>query len=378
MRLDFGLQSASRPFCLANNRTIQAHKMHLALQLSKILRYILDYLYSKRKSVYTATPVNRAWAEEVSAILWQHAPLRDLLTVPTERRQYYASLVCTLGFFTALGAKSAASVSLLHYTRLINLRLFVSPKPSVTFAGRCSRLQVLHAPSRPTWTAPHKTFELLCTNAVTLTQVELPFAITLPILARLAGLQRLENLRLCSHDGRLLVEEALALVAESAWRPFCFASLRRLCVHGTLPVFMALLPLLRQPPIVRLRIWFADRARMDTSDIGALSGLTEPLINWANESALSSAQLFALSSLTQLRKLSISVPGDVVKRCGISDNVFAKLVSGLGELRELYMAGTFALGELPIGDDNSNRPLFPEPALSTARSLREREQQFGG
>jgi hypothetical protein len=148
---------------------------------------------------------------------------------------------------------------------------------------------------------------------------------------------------------------------------------------------MALLPLLRHSPIVRLRIWFADGASMDASDIGALSGLTELLIKWTDDCALRGAQLFALSSLTQLRKLCISMPGDVIKRCDMSDNVFAKLVGGLGELRELYvrlrapltvaalqslgthcpllqdlyMAGTFALGELPIDDDNSNRPLFP-------------------
>ncbi len=108
--------------------------------------------------------------------------------MPTERRQHYASLVRSLDFFNALDAESAASLSWLQYPRLICLTLFVNLEPSVTFAGRCPRLQVLHAPSCPTWTAPHDTFKLLRINAATLTQVDLPFAITLPILARLAEL----------------------------------------------------------------------------------------------------------------------------------------------------------------------------------------------
>jgi hypothetical protein len=180
--------------------------MHPALQLSEILRNILEYLYGERKSHYAATLVNRAWAGEAGAILWRYAPIRALLAVPTERRQHYASPVRSLDFFNALDAESAASLSWLQYPRLICLALFVNLEPGVTFAGRCPCLQVLHAASRPTWTAPHDTFELQRTNAATLTQVNLPFAITLPILARLAELQRLANLRLCGpgHDGRLL------------------------------------------------------------------------------------------------------------------------------------------------------------------------------
>jgi hypothetical protein len=288
-------------------------------------------------------------------------------------------------FYGALSADAAAALSWLYYPRLINLTMFESLGPSVTFAGRCSRLQSLHVGSRPTMAPPHDAPELLLTNAATLTHVVLHVAITPPTLARLAGLQRLDYLRLYSDAKVLRVEGTPALVAQSARRPICFATLRRLCVYAPLAEVKALLPLVRQSHLVRLRIWFADGRSVDVSELCAMSGLTELRIEWTHDSALCSEQLLTLSRLRQLRTLCMRMPCVGVERCGMDDKVFAKLVSGLGELRELYvrlrpvltlaplqslgthcpllkdldMVGTFALRELPMGDDGVLRSLFP-------------------
>ncbi|KAH0155788.1 hypothetical protein KCU67_g8565, partial [Aureobasidium melanogenum] len=67
-----------------------------ALTIPEVLREVFQYLESDRKALYSASRVNRTWAEECLNVLWHHITVNGaklLASIPTQRRQFYADKI---------------------------------------------------------------------------------------------------------------------------------------------------------------------------------------------------------------------------------------------------------------------------------------------
>lgn len=67
-----------------------------ALTIPEVLHEIFQYLEPDRKALYSASLVNRAWAEECLNVLWHRLSAdgaRRLASIPTQRRQFYADRI---------------------------------------------------------------------------------------------------------------------------------------------------------------------------------------------------------------------------------------------------------------------------------------------
>ncbi|KAH0356082.1 hypothetical protein KCU83_g1189, partial [Aureobasidium melanogenum] len=67
-----------------------------ALKIPEVLREVFQHLGSDRKALYSASRVNKAWAEECLNVLWHHITVngaRLLASIPKHRRQFYADKI---------------------------------------------------------------------------------------------------------------------------------------------------------------------------------------------------------------------------------------------------------------------------------------------
>ena len=68
------------------------------LQLPELLFGVLVFLGADRPSLFNAISVNRDWFEEATNVLWQFAPVEQLIRIGPQRRQLYAGKIYSLDF----------------------------------------------------------------------------------------------------------------------------------------------------------------------------------------------------------------------------------------------------------------------------------------
>ncbi len=334
--------------------------MHLALQLSELLRSIFEHCEDDEQSLLSAMLVNRAWCNEAAAVLWLSPPALALAALPADRHTHYAGRLRSLTVPPTTTAEAGAALAELHYPCLRRLQLEYMPALPVPFAGRCPSLRAQHTAQ---WLTGDDGDDddcgghiraLLHEHVAQLQAVETSMQIPPALLVRMAQNRRLVSLVMRT---QLLPAQVLA-VAERVAAPF--ATLREFVGRTTCALAPMLLTLVGA--VASLSLDYIDSENLEQlpgggdggGDGGLAAGGASPLTDLTlalfSDAVISKTPLLQLKSLSGLRSLWLGAYRHVgyLTETDLDDGDFVDLVSGLPLLRVLsvYLAASLTLAAL--------------------------------
>jgi hypothetical protein len=227
--------------------------MHRALQLSEMVRSILEHLDDDRRSLHSALLVCTAWTPDALDVLWRHPKLSALAALPPSRRQKAADKARRVEARGPLSDGARAALAPLHFPRLRSLGTDVNCGEIAAFAGRCPALRLLVVTPLYSAAADEGVLALLRTNGAGLAEVFCAKYLEPETLVALACLPRLRRFHLLAP----VVPSAARAVAEDVAAPF--PRLEELQMSGPPEAVARLLPPL-DGRLVRLKLQVRDEA----------------------------------------------------------------------------------------------------------------------
>ena len=331
-----------------------------ALELPDILLHILQYLEHDRTSLCSAILVKSGWVEEGTNVLWRRPPVTALAFVAESRRQVYATKIHELYFsgdregahhvtFRHLRFPRLKRISIDFYKSDGDKKLWIGQylQPSLVYfhlyggdpveedllgllRTRCPRLRGVLIDRPRNGLDPERFLGFLknCRSVTTMIfLIGMDDLITDEVFLYLAGRDNIEELGLGKGFKRATIENVLEQI------PDPFKALRQLTVRVESCAVASLA--LAAKSVWRLNLGVEDNGCEVLQTIASLTNLSFLEVTFLCERKISSAELMALRSLTQLRRLDLQPIDTQLHALTLTDEDFGRLMSSFRGLQHL-------------------------------------------
>ena len=331
-----------------------------ALQLSETLLKILEYLADDKASLCSAILVNHNWAEEGTNVLWRYPPVAALASVPPGRRQIYAGKIYALVFMGDDDGIQHASFKDLRFPRLKSVdidfyhgdneaKLWIGQylQPSLErfflyggnvaedfldlLESHCPRLQkvLIEQIDNPLDPEHFLAFLKSCKSLVSMSfETGMDNVLTDKVLFYLAGRENVETLGI----GKLLRYAVIEDILQKIEKPF--EHLQQLKVRLESSAVPSLVLVVKS--IVRLVLEIEDDEHQVLQNIASMENLKSLEVIFCCSQEILPADIMALQSLNDLRKLVIQpAHKQELQAFRLTDEDIDRLTSSLRQLQHL-------------------------------------------